>query len=241
MAILITDQASNAQSKTTGSTLGGASGVTNTADTIVVVAACLANATAPTCSDTKGNTYIQVTTLPFNTSADSVCVFYCQNSIAMSGDTVTVDFGVSSTARCLNIWAVSFLGGTFQTTDANVSATGSVSTPSLASGTLKNAAEAVFGIFGINRATGGTFTIDTANGWAVTGSQFGTSGGVATTNISICAEWQVVAATTSRTCAPTLTAVPWGQIVFSFYGPSEFIFVGWEVHPERSIRKAVGY
>ena len=216
MAITITDDL-GLQSKTTGSTLAFNATSTGAGDTIVVAALCFANATAPTCSDNAGNTYTLIKTLPFNAGTNSLCVFYCPNANATTGGVTlfTVNFGVSSSVRVANLWNIAGLGAS-ATADVSPSTTGSTSTPSLASGTLANAAEAVFAFLGINRAAGGTFTIDTANGWGSTGSNVGSSGGSAATNLNMCSEWQVVAATTSRTAAPTITAAPWGDIVVSF-------------------------
>jgi hypothetical protein len=223
MAITVTHQGSS-NSKTTQSSLTTAANVAaSVGQLIVVTAACLANATAPACSDTKGNVYTLAKTLPFNASGNSVCVFWapCTSALVFSTDTVTVNFGVSSTAQVIDIWNCGGLATT-SPVDVNVSTTGNSATPSLASGTLANASEAVFGIIAANGPIGDTFTVDTGNGWssAAPTNHAGTTGGAQTSNIEIGTEIQIVSATSSVTAAPTITSRQWGEIVISFTPPA---------------------
>jgi len=98
MAITVIHQGGS-NSKTTQTTLASSAIVAvSVGDLIVVVAACVANAAAPTCSDIRGNTHTLAKTLPFNASGNSICVFWAPCALIFGTDTFTVNFGVSAIA-----------------------------------------------------------------------------------------------------------------------------------------------
>ncbi len=207
----------SATSGTTASTLATPCPLANAAVAgtfFYIAGVCSANATAPTCSDTKGNVYTLARTLPFSGSTLSVCAFYSvlTATLVTGTDTITINFGVSSNSRV----TLSVIATDVNTLDANpAGSTGNSTTPSLSSGTLVSANEFLVGVVGQGLdAASFTITGDAANGWDPSYMANGTSG--ATPDVCLVFQLQIVSATTAKTFAPTLTTSQWGELVHSF-------------------------
>jgi len=96
-------------------------------------------------------------------------------------------------------------------------ANGSSATPS-ASNTSNLQDSLLIGAVGVNGPTGDAYTqdTDTTNGSWVTGTRSGTSGGSASTNITINSAYKITTASGAQTYNPSLgTSRQWGEILFA--------------------------
>lgn len=214
MAVVLTDLLGGSSVTLSASSTSTTVGVSvAVGEFIVVLAACSANSTAPTCTDSQSNTYTLRKALAFNSNADSMCVLTapCTTALTAGTDTITVTFGVTSGAQA--IYPLKAANVRASPVDVDATNTGSSTSPSGTTGTLAFADEGVFA-FAAWVPASATFTFDTTHGWGA-GNQ--TETGVAGIQIDI--DFQVVSATTSIPWAPSLSvSKPWATIMFSVEG-----------------------
>lgn len=162
-------------------------------------------------ADSAGNTYVAGT--QFNNGASSnnlrAKFFYCENATAMTGGSITGTFltsdAVLKTIHAAYVTGVKLSGSA----DIEVSAKNTSASPSVATGTLAQAAEVIFAACTVE---GGSSTSLTEDAGFTNLSQTAVSD---TINLAA----KVVSATTSVTYAPTLGASRhWGAAVKSFKG-----------------------
>lgn len=174
---------------------------------IFVSAAWNTSAAISSCADSAGNTY----------TADTVAnppggyeqrSFYSNASVDLpAGSTITVTYSATTNVKVLQAFAVNGVT-TNSASDKGVVAVGTSVSPSASTGVLVQAAEIIFASVGI---AGGTATVTGE------GSGFTSLGSVASGTIGLHSAYKIVAATTTVTYAPTLSAsVGWSVDLRSF-------------------------
>lgn len=164
----------------------------------------------PSCSDSAGNTYslVNVTSLvgPPN---ESVVLFYALSALHLPlGGTITVTDGVGSTRRLIS--GISVPGITALDVNPAGNTSAGTAAPSISTGTLAQAEEIVLGFIGVSSGNSDTYTESA-------GFTSATAQGILTNKLHFA--YQIVAATTSVTFAPTLgTSRPVAYNAVSFKG-----------------------
>jgi hypothetical protein len=194
----------SATSKTSGTTLTitvGSDGV-NFGHTIIVRAASDYLASAPSVTDSRGNTYTRDRTGADSGNTLRASIFSAPVGTALqSGDTITITWSSSITVRSAvadefaNITSSTPLDA--QNGSANTNATPSVSV------TSTNADDMLIGYIAVAGDVADGFTSDTIHQWTDL-ARTGTTGGTASGNRTINSAYRAVGATGTFTLAPIL-------------------------------------
>lgn len=209
MSIAITNQ--GAIGASSGTSLAFTLTASIAAGSSIVVAGTTNGTTLGSVTDDVGNTYTLLKSgNPNGSTGNGITAFWvCHNCIAInSGQNVTW----SRTPSTSWVLAVGSLAGGPFATDINLApVTGLSALPSISSGVLGSASEAVFSVLGTS-ATAGADTFTQVSGWTVPfANGLATGGGPAVRGGSI-----VVSSTNSVTYNPTITSRPWVLLLASF-------------------------
>ena len=219
--IVFVKEVGNAATKTSGASQSvtvPAAGVAS-GNTLVVFTVIAENTgTGPSCTDSRGNTYTNVTRDPL---AFTGKIYICAVTTALiSGDTITVGFSAGSNDERAMLVAefsgVDTTGASVDTSTGTSSPTGTSATPS-ATITPSGATDLIVAMVGVNGPTGDTFTQDTdTNGgdsWHGL-TRIGTSGGSQTSNVTLNTTYKITTSAISQTYDPSITSRSWrAQVV----------------------------
>lgn len=205
--------------------LGGASDATNTVTTItittgasapagnLIVVAVLGQvgiATSPTVTDSALNTYT-LTAAKTWSGSNKLYIAYCENPVLLSsGGTIVVAWtGVARVAAAAA--SVSGLATASAIDISGAGTTGTGTSDSIATGTLAQASEIIFGITGL---------ANTSAGYAPTGVTNILTAPTQGNNSTMLWAYEIVSATTGVTYAPAwTTSRTFGSNVYSFKAP----------------------
>lgn len=162
-------------------------------------------------TDSKGNTYIKRSNTLFDNGAASAgteeAIFTCLVTNALvSTDDLTVNFGVSTTAKCLTVYKIAN-DGTLRAAYAATGAHGGQTTgaPALTSGTVTDG-DTIFYHISVEGNTTPTGDSDTTNGtWSTVVKTAGGTGTTTGAQMDV-SQYKTVTATATQTWNPTFTS-----------------------------------
>ncbi len=183
-----------------------------------------ANGEIESVTDSAGNTYVVGEAVSQGTTNAGVAggIYYAKNATSLaSGSTITLNWTGASSPAAKSVSAF-YVEGIDTTSPLDVigTATGTSTTPSVStSATTTQADVLTIGIVAREGPSGDTFTQDASPAYATPPVIVGTSGGGATSNVTLAGGRFIESATGVKTYNPTLgTSRDWAAVIVTFKG-----------------------
>lgn len=206
-------------SKTSGTTLaitvpvGGVSA----GSTLIVKVAHDYTSGGPTVADSRGNTYTRDQTSPNSGTTMRASLFSAQiNNALQQGDTILLTTSATTTVRAMSVDEFSHVTFTSPLDVKNSTSATSTTPGSTIPAVTTNADDLLIGMVAVLGPTDETYSDDALNQWTTT-PRAGTTGGLATSNVTLNSAYKKVGATGSYTYQPTLgTSESWIEIIAAY-------------------------